>query len=102
MNREFVEDLPSSFSKDSHFSQRLLFLRILRDIFAQFCHQALYLVMNSPIDKNSGYDVADTISVDRAVSASDKRETEVFATDSDGINFRTVGWIRGEFPIESS
>lgn len=53
--------------------------------------------MDSPVKKEGVYDVTVTAPTDTRVGTTEYGETEVFVTGADGVNFRTVGWIRGIF-----
>lgn len=52
---------------------------------------------NSANKKTINYDIAATTPTPCGESSIKFAEAEVFATDEDGVNFRTVGWIRGMF-----
>lgn len=46
------------------------------------------------IKSKNGVDVSIATSIDHGIGTLEFVEKEVFATDIDGVNFRTVGWIR--------
>jgi len=51
--------------------------------------------MDSPIKKDSEYGMTPSTPTDVVFVESKLEENEVFATGADGVNFRTVGWVRG-------
>ncbi|TVY40842.1 N amino acid transport system protein [Lachnellula occidentalis] len=50
--------------------------------------------MGSSEKKESDYDITTAATSDIGVGTTKYEETEVFATGTDGVEFRTVGWIR--------